>query len=179
MATKCETYQINIAKLESDVTSATADFNAKKATAQNWINSFTNDYNNTRCGREVQYNPDVNAYLDSGSLSSANCRVKAIGDTCSKEGCQGRINNNINPALLSMQTAYKAMNKAITDLATEKENFANDADCRAQQQQTTQQEIRDAEKNRQLRNNIIIVIVAVVIVAIGIWAWIKYRKNKS
>lgn len=174
MATKCEAYQQNIKNFETAITSTTADFNNKKATAQAWLTSFGADFGSS-CGRNVVYDPNVNSYLPSGRVSHAGCQTIAF--KCKKESCEGRINNEINGSLAAMQSAYVSMNNAISNLATEKDRFNNDPDCKEQQQAQTGQQVRDSEKNRQLRNNIIIVVVVLLIIGVGIWAWRKFRKK--
>lgn len=172
----CNSYQERINTLSNTtIPNATNNFNAKKASAQGWIDSLNKDFLPCMNNNPV---PNIDSFLNSGTTINLNVCIRpyyAVFRDCSKEGCESRIRNSVNPAIVAALDAKKSMNDAIALLETEKKNYANDQTCKdvAIQLSETTSQLALKAKDTLSRNLTIslIAVVAIIIIVILIRAF--------
>lgn len=187
MATKCETWSAELVALKAKTAGLTNAFNSASVSVIGYINGFINGFGQYNCGEDLNQqavalkngisadNPNSATFLTSAvnvvQMNSGSC--KGGSTNCSKEGCISAV-GSVNIGLTNYFNSRKALVQNLLDIQNKESQIANDAECKAAQNQQSQQNVQDQEKNRQIRNGVIWFIVVSSVIGVLLYLDKKY-----
>lgn len=187
MATKCETWAAELVALKSKTSSLIGSFNSASVSVLGFLSAFRNNFGKYNCGEDLDSqamsiqnfisndNPTQPQFLTVTfnliQLDAGKCKGGSLN--CSKDGCIASV-GSVNSSLANYFNSRKALVDNLKAIQSKESQIANDAECKAAQQQQTQQNLEDQEKNRQIRNGIIWFVVVSAVIGVSVYLWKKY-----